>query len=217
MKKLQIFFSHPCGILCDLSIEKWDNIRNMRERYVVSAPGNSLYESCVLRCSPTTDEHLRATAGRIHFDPIFPKTREYPCAYVSCHSPIKYISAYFISSWSDNCNICSFFRKKFDENRKTLPFSSLVFTGVKGEIQLTFKPFDFVFTDWDRLPDYMRPGLEPIKGAHVCWGLPWISTLKLENIMSNILLIFLHTYKYTCEYSTCTIYYQKKIFTSNGF
>ena len=137
---------------------------------------------------PQKKKHLRATAGRIHFDPIFPKTREYPCAYVSCHSPIKYISAYFISSWSDNCNICSFFRKKFDENRKTLPFSSLVSTGVKGEIRLVFKPFDFVFTNWDRLPNYMRPGLEPIKGAHVCWGLPWISTLKLENTMSNILL-----------------------------
>ena len=52
MKKLQKIFSHPCGILCDLSIEKWDNIRNMRERYVVSAPGNSLYESYVFRCSP---------------------------------------------------------------------------------------------------------------------------------------------------------------------
>ena len=52
MKKLQNFFSHPCGILCDLSIDKWDNIRNMRERYVVSAPGNSLYVSCVFRCSP---------------------------------------------------------------------------------------------------------------------------------------------------------------------
>ena len=40
-----------------------------------------------------------------------------------------------------------FFRKKFDENRKTLPFSSLVSTGVKGEIRLVFKPFDFVFTN----------------------------------------------------------------------
>jgi len=28
------------------------------------------------------------------------------------------------------------FRKKFDENRKTLPFSSLVSTGVKGEIRV---------------------------------------------------------------------------------
>ena len=138
--------------------------------------------------APQNRKHLRATAGRIHVDPIFLKTQEYPCGYVSCYSPIKYITTYSISSWSDNCNICSLFRKKFDENRKTLPFSSLVYARIKGTIQLTFKPFVFGYTDWDRLPDYKRPGLEPIEGAHVCWGLPWISTLKLDNILSNILL-----------------------------
>ena len=105
-------------------------------------------------------------------------------------------------------NICSFFRIEIWREQKNTSVFKFGFHRSKRWDTSVFKPFDFVFTNWDRLPDYMRPGLEPIKGAHVCWGLPWISTLKLENIMSNILLIFLHTYKYTCEYSTCTIYYQ---------
>ena len=105
-------------------------------------------------------------------------------------------------------NICSFFRIEIWREQKNTSVFKFGFHRSKRWDTTVFKPFDFVFTNWDRLPDYMRPGLEPIKGAHVCWGLPWISTLKLENIMSNILLIFLHTYKYTCEYSTCTIYYQ---------
>ena len=33
-----------------------------------------------------------------------------------------------------------------------------------------FKPFYFVYSDWDRLPDCMWPGLDPIKGVHVLLG-----------------------------------------------
>ena len=43
--------------------------------YVVSTLEDSLYELCVFCCSPKKEKHLCATAGRIHFDPIFPKTR----------------------------------------------------------------------------------------------------------------------------------------------
>ena len=85
-------------------------------------------------------------------------------------------------------NICSFFRIEIWREQKNTSVFKFGFHRSKRWDTSVFKPFDFVFTNWDRLPDYMRPGLEPIKGAHVCWGLPWISTLKLENAMSNILL-----------------------------
>jgi hypothetical protein len=77
-------------------------------------------------------------------------------------------------------NICSFFRIEIWREQKNTSVFKFGFHRSKRWGTSVFKPFDFVFTNWDRLPDYMRPGLEPIKGAHVCWGLPWISTLKLE-------------------------------------
>ena len=77
-----------------------------REIYVVSEPEYSVHWIICVSLLPQNRKHLRATAGRIHVDPIFPKAREYPCAYVSCSLPIKYIWTYGISSWSDNWNIC---------------------------------------------------------------------------------------------------------------
>jgi len=188
MKKLQKIFSHPCGILCDLSIEKWDNIRNMRERYVVSAPGNSLYVSCVFRCSPQQNSTYVLQLAEYILILFF---RRHGSTRVRMYLVIlqsNILVHTFFQVEVTTVNICSFFRIEIWREQKNTSVFKFGFHRSKRWDTTVFKPFDFVFTNWDRLPDYMRPGLEPIKGAHVCWGLPWISTLKLENAMSNILL-----------------------------
>jgi len=180
MKKLQKIFSHPCGILCDLSIEKWDNIRNMRERYVVSAPGNSLYVSCVFRCSPQQNSTYVLQLAEYILILFF---RRHGSTRVRMYLVIlqsNILVHTFFQVEVTTVNICSFFRIEIWREQKNTSVFKFGFHRSKRWDTSVFKPFDFVFTNWDRLPDYMRPGLEPIKGAHVCWGLPWISTLKLE-------------------------------------
>jgi len=200
MKKLQKKISHPCGILCDLSIEKWDNIRNMRERYVVSAPGNSLYESYVFRCSPKQNSTYVLQLAEYILILFF---RRHGSTRVRMYLVIlqsNILVHTFFQVEVTTVNICSFFRIEIWREQKNTSVFKFGFHRSKRWDTSVFKPFDFVFTNWDRLPDYMRPGLEPIKGAHVCWGLPWISTLKLE-ILCLIYYYILNTYEYTCEYS----------------
>ena len=105
-KTYKIIFSHP-KLDFSWSAMMVHKIRTCtREIYVVSEPEYSVHWIICVSLLPQNRKHLRATAGRIHVDPIFPKAREYPCAYVSCSLPIKYIWTYGISSWSDNWNIC---------------------------------------------------------------------------------------------------------------
>ena len=135
MKNLQNFFSHP-KLDFSWSAMMVHKIRTCtREIYVVSEPEYSVHWIICVSLLPQNRKHLRATAGRIHVDPIFPKAREYPCAYVSCNVPIKYIWTYGISSWSDNWNICSNSEWNLTENRKSHPFSSSGYTRIKGKIQ----------------------------------------------------------------------------------
>ena len=71
-----------------------------REKYIVSelTNRNLVHMNHVCFAAPPKKKHLRATAGRIHFDPIFPKTWEYPCVNVSCVQPIIHITTESISS-----------------------------------------------------------------------------------------------------------------------
>ena len=160
----------------------------MRERYVVSAPGNSLYESYVFRCSPKQNSTYVLQLAEYILILFF---RRHGSTRVRMYLVIlqsNILVHTFFQVEVTTVNICSFFRIEIWREQKNTSVFKFGFHRSKRWDTSVFKPFDFVFTNWDRLPDYMRPGLEPIKGAHVCWGLPWISTLKLENAMSNILL-----------------------------
>ena len=160
----------------------------MRERYVVSAPGNSLYESCVFRCSPQQNSTYVLQLAEYILILFF---RRHGSTRVRMYLVIlqsNILVHTFFQVEVTTVNICSFFRIEIWREQKNTSVFKFGFHRSKRWDTIVFKPFDFVSTNWDRLPDYMRPGLEPIKGAHVCWGLPWISTLKLENTMSNILL-----------------------------
>ena len=136
MKNRQFFFSHP-KMDFSWSAMLVHKIRTCtREIYVVSEPEYSVHWIICVSLLPQNRKHLRATAGRIHVDPIFPKAREYPCTYVSCSLPIKiYMDIwYFKLKWQLK-HLFKFWME-FDGNRKSHPFSSSGYTRIKGKIQL---------------------------------------------------------------------------------
>ena len=128
--------------------------------------------------------------------------------YWICHmDPIKYVRTYdfkLFSSWSDICNICL---RNVTETSVALLSSRLDYARLKGKNQLDFKPFALCSSTWDRLPDCMWPGSEPVKGVHECvGGLLESLQLILEKEYVEYIIFFTNIQKSTCEYSACTIY-----------
>ena len=109
----------------------------------------------------------------------------------------------------------------FSEWNSTTTESTYVFKfrvyKTKRWLTTTFEPFYFVYSNRDRLPDFMWPGLDPIKGFMICWKLPFISNIELENIMSHILLYSYVHINTLVNISICTIYKIIFFFLHNSF
>ena len=97
----------------------------------------------VFRFSPTTVSALTCNIWQNTYEPLFLKTREYPCiGYVIFH-PIEYIRTLLFQV--EVTSVTSVQRPEWNETETVaLLFSRLDYTRLKGTIQLDFKPFYFV-------------------------------------------------------------------------
>ena len=85
-------FFHIRWILVGLLCGFYD-IYHLRVRNIF--PRNMYTGLWVFRLSPTTMSALTCNIWQNTYEPIFPKTRAYPCSYWICHmDPIKYIRTY---------------------------------------------------------------------------------------------------------------------------